>query len=189
MRLTTEAPDAATGRVRFVPTLNAGSGEVMGFHRHLLADGVRTGAFVEAVYRAVRPSDFVVDLGTGTGVLAVAAARAGAGTVIGIERTAIAARARALAAANDARVTVVQGASDDVRLPRVADVLVSECLGLAGLGGAMIGAVKRARDRWLKPGGLVIPQRVRVFRRPGRGPGGARPGPLLGRRPSGRRAP
>ena len=166
MQLTTEAPDAASGRVRFVPTLNAGSGEVMGFHRHLLADGVRTGAFVEAVRRAVRPADFVVDLGTGTGVLAVAAAQAGAGIVIGIERTAIATRARALAAANDAWVKVVQGASDDVRLPRVADLLVSECLGLAGLGGAMIGAVKRARDRWLKPGGLVIPQRVRVFAAP-----------------------
>ena len=166
MQLTTEAPDAATGRVRFVPTLNAGSGDVMGFHRHLLADGVRTRAFVEAVQRTVRPADFVVDLGTGTGVLAVAAARAGAGVVIGIERTAIAARARALAAANDASVKVVQGASDDVRLPRVVDVLVSECLGLAGLGGAMVGAVKRARDRWLKPGGLVIPQRVRVFAAP-----------------------
>ena len=166
MQLTTEAPDAATGRVRFVPTLNAGSGDVMGFHRHLLADGVGTGAFVEAVRRAVRPADFVVDLGTGTGVLAVAAAQAGAGIVIGIERTAIATRARALAAANDAWVKVVQGASDDVRLPRVVDVLVSECLGLAGLGGAMIGAVKRARDRWLKPGGLVIPQRVRVLAAP-----------------------
>ena len=166
MRLTTEGPDAATGRVRFVPTLNAGSGEVMGFHRHLLADGVRTGAFVEAVQRAVRPRDYVVDLGTGTGVLAVAAAQAGAGTVIGIERAAIATQARALAAANDARVKVVLGSSDQVRLPRLVDVLVSECLGLAGLGGAMIGAVKRARDRWLKPGGLVIPRRVRVLAAP-----------------------
>ena len=166
MQLTTEALDAATGRVRFVPTLNAGSGEIMGFHRQLLADGVRTGAFVEAVHRAVRPQDFVVDLGTGTGVLAVAAAQAGAGTVVGIERTAIATRARALVAANNARVMVVQGASDHIRLPRLADVLVSECLGLAGLGGAMIGAVKRARDRWLKPGGLVIPRRVRVFAAP-----------------------
>ena len=166
VQLTTEALDAAIGRVRFVPTLNAGCGEVMGFHRHLLADRVRTGAFVEAVRRAVRPSDFVVDLGTGTGVLAVAAAQSGAGTVIGIERTGIASRAQALAAANNARVTVVQGASDHVRLPRLVDVLVSECLGLAGLGGAMIGAVKRARDRWLKLGGLVIPRRVRVFAAP-----------------------
>ena len=166
MPLTTEALDAATSRVRFVPTLNAGSGEVMGFHRHLLADGVRTGTFVEAVRRAVRPLDVVVDLGTGTGVLAVAAAQAGAGTVIGIERAAIATHARALAAANGVQVQVVQGASDQVRLPRFVDVLVSECLGLAGLGGAMIGAVKRARDRWLKPGGRVIPKRVRTFAAP-----------------------
>ena len=42
VELTTEALDAAIGRVRFVPTLNAGCGEVMGFHRHLLADRVRT---------------------------------------------------------------------------------------------------------------------------------------------------
>ena len=166
MHLTSEALDAATGRVRFVPTRNAGAGELMGFHRHLLADGTRTGAFVEAVRRAVRPLDFVVDLGTGTGVLAVAAAQAGAGTVVGIERTAIAAHARALVDANNAQVKVVQDSSDNVRLPRLVDVLVSECLGLAGLGGAMIGAVKRARDRWLKPGGLVIPSRVRVFAAP-----------------------
>ena len=189
MQLTTEALDAATGRVRFVPTINAGSGEVMGFHRQLLADGVRTGAFIEAVHRAVRPQDFVVDLGTGTGVLAIAAAQAGAGTVIGIERTAIATRARALAAANDARVRVVQGEADHVRLPRVADVLVSECLGLAGLGGAMIGAVKRARNRWLKPGGVVIPKRVRVFAAPVEDPEAHAPCPLLGWRPRGKCAP
>lgn len=166
VQLTSEALDAATGRIRFVPTLNAGSGELMGFHRQLLADEIRTSAFVGAVRRAVRPLDFVVDLGTGTGLLAVAACRAGAGTVIGIERTGLAARAQALAAANDARVMIVQAGSDDVRLPRQVDVLVSECLGLAGLGGAMIGAVKRARDRWLKSGGLVIPQRVRVYAAP-----------------------
>ena len=166
MRLTTEAPGAATGRVRFVPTLNAGSGEVMGFHRYLLADRVRTGAFINAVHQDVRPGDFVVDLGTGTGVLAIAAAQAGAGTVIGIERTAVASRARALAAANNAQVKVVQCESDDFRLTRLVDVLVSECLGLAGLGGSMIGAVKRARDRWLKPGGVVIPRGVRVLAAP-----------------------
>ena len=116
MQLTTEGLDAAIGRVRFVPTLDAASGEVMGFHRQLLADGVRTGVFAEAVWRAVRPRDFVVDLGAGTGMLAVVAARAGAGTVIGVERTAIAAQARALAAAHDARVKVVQGSSDQVRV-------------------------------------------------------------------------
>ena len=98
-------------RVRFVPTLNAGVSEVMGFHRHLLADRVRTGAFVEAVRRAVRPGDFVVDLGAGTGGARRRGCQEGAGAVIGVERTAIAARARALAAANDVRVTVVQGES------------------------------------------------------------------------------
>ena len=166
MQLTTEGLDAAIGPVRFVPALNAGSGEVMGFHRQLLADGVRAGVFAEAVRRALRPRDFVVDLGTGTGMLAIVAAQAGAGTVIGIGRTAIATQARALAAANDARVTVVQGASDQVRLPRQVDVVLSECLGLAGLGGAMIGAVTRAWDRWPRPGGLVIAGRVRVFAAP-----------------------
>ena len=67
MRLTTEAPDAATGRVRFVPTLNAGSGEVMGFHRHLLADRVRTGALLENRLRAAIQADIAglrAELGT-----------------------------------------------------------------------------------------------------------------------------
>jgi len=134
-------------------------------HRTMICDRVRTEAFRRAIESVVRPGDVVLDVGAGTGILSLFAARAGAARVYAVERTAVAAVAERLAAANGAAgvVEVFHGDVLQVELPGPVDVIVSEWLGGFGIDEGMLGPVIAARDRWLKPGGVMIPRTVTAW--------------------------
>lgn len=125
----------------------------------MLIDPIRTGAFERAIAAQVSPGDRVVDVGTGSGILAMFAARAGAGSVYGLEITQMADWAERLARANglDA-VQIVRGdaAAFDAGAP--VDLVMGEFAGMWLLEEwRHYAAFVRVRDRWLKPGGRVIP--------------------------------
>ena len=134
-------------------------------HRTMIRDRVRTEAFRRAIDSVVRPGDIVLDVGAGSGILSVFAARAGAGSVYAVERTSIAVLAEQLAAANGVAetVTVIHGEVMDIELPEQVDVIVSEWLGGFGIDEGMLAPVIAARDRWLKPGGVMIPHSVTAW--------------------------
>ena len=134
-------------------------------HRTMIRDRVRTEAFQRAINSVVRPGDTVLDVGAGSGILSMFAARAGAARVYAVERTPIAALAEQLAAANDVAdtVTVIHGDVTDIELPEPVDVIVSEWLGGFGIDEGMLAPVIAARDRWLKPGGVMIPHTVTAW--------------------------
>jgi SAM-dependent methyltransferase len=134
-------------------------------HRTMIRDRVRTEAFRRAINAVVRPGDFVLDVGAGSGILSVFAARAGAAAVYAVERTSIAGLAEQLAAANEVAdtVTVIHGDVMDIELPEQVDVIVSEWLGGFGIDEGMLAPVIAARDRWLKPGGVMIPHSVTAW--------------------------
>ena len=113
----------------------------------------------------VRPGDTVLDVGAGSGILSMFAARAGAARVYAVERTPIAGLAEQLAAANGVAdtVTVIHGDVIDIELPEPVDVIVSEWLGGFGIDEGMLAPVIAARDRWLKPGGVMIPHTVTAW--------------------------
>ena len=134
-------------------------------HRTMICDRVRTEAFRRAIDSVVRPGDIVLDVGAGSGILSVFAARAGAGRVYAVERTPVAVLAQELAAANGVAeiVQVIHGDVMDVELPEPVDVIVSEWLGGFGIDEGMLVPVIVARDRWLKPGGVMIPGLVTAW--------------------------
>ncbi len=134
-------------------------------HRTMICDRVRTGAFGRAIESVVRPGDIVLDVGAGSGILSVFAARAGAARVYAVERTSAAVLAAELAAANGAAgiVQVIHGDIMDLEPPERADVIVSEWLGGFGIDEGMLVPVIAARDRWLKPGGIMIPRLVTAW--------------------------
>ena len=134
-------------------------------HRTMICDRVRTGAFRRAIDSVVRPGDIVLDVGAGSGILSVFAARAGAARVYAVERTSAAVLAQELAAANGVAeiVQVIHGDIMDVELPERVDVIVSEWLGGFGIDEGMLVPVIVARDRWLKPGGVMIPRLVMAW--------------------------
>ncbi len=134
-------------------------------HRTMICDQVRTDAFRRAIDSLVRPGDVVLDVGAGTGILSLFAARAGAARVYAVERTTVAVLAQELASANGVAeiVQVIQGDIMDIELPERVDVIVSEWLGGFGIDEGMLVPVIAARDRWLNPGGVMIPSSVTAW--------------------------
>lgn len=137
----------------------------IGMHIELLDDGERTEAYLRAIADNVRPGDVVVDLGSGTGILALAAARAGARRVYAIEASGFAGVVEAVARRNGYadRITVLGDWSQRVVVPEPAEVLVAEIIGNDPLGEGVLRFMPDAVGRFLKPGGRVLPERLRVF--------------------------
>jgi protein arginine N-methyltransferase 1 len=146
---------------------------VLAYHQTLLGDARRNRAFRRALAARVQPGMAVLDLGAGTGVWSVAAARLGARRVVAVEREAVLAPViEALARESGVadRVEVVCADARRVRLPRAFDVVVSEMVGNEGLEEGLVPVLARARQRFLRPGGTLVPERVSLAAAPVRAP-------------------
>ncbi len=138
-------------------------------HRLMVYDHRRTAAFRQAIARTVKEGDVVVDVGTGTGLLAFLCARAGARRVHAIDSSAVVLGwARRLAEANGLadRIVFHHGHSREVDLGERADVVVSEVIGYLGFEEGIVATLADARERFLKPGGRLIPQAVALHAAP-----------------------
>jgi SAM-dependent methyltransferase len=140
----------------------------LSIHRWMLLDEVRNEAYRRAISQVVKPGDTVLDMGAGTGILSIFAAQAGATKVHAVERTDIAVVARKIIERNGLsdRIEVHQTDLEDVVLPGKVDVIISEWMGGFGVDENMLAPLVIARDRWLRPGGRVIPERVTALLAP-----------------------
>ena len=131
-------------------------------HRRMLLDDVRNQAYLKALKATIKPGDVVLDFGAGTGILSLFAAQAGARRVYAVERSAMAGvMKRIITASGEAeRVQVIEGEMQSVTLPEKVDCIVSEWLGTFGVDENLLPPMLMARDRWLKPGGAMLPQTV-----------------------------
>ena len=137
-------------------------------HREMLFDHVRCQAFKNAIFAAVSPGDIVLDVGAGSGILSMFAAQAGAAKVYAVERTATARLAKQLIEQNGLqdRIVVIQDDIDNVTLPEKADILLMEWMGGFAVDENLLPPLIRARDKWLKAGGIMIPDKVTSFLAP-----------------------
>jgi predicted RNA methylase len=136
------------------------------FHAFCLTDtGTRLDQYARAISRSVRDGSVVVDLGAGTGILSFLACAAGARRVYAIEAGDAIAYGELLASSAGFRdrVRFIHEASTRVALPERADVLVADIHDTFGLQAGGLGALIDARDRWLKPGGILIPSSIELF--------------------------
>jgi type I protein arginine methyltransferase len=132
----------------------------VGIHRDMLRDVVRTSAYADAIRSVVQPGQRVIDFGSGTGVLAIFAARAGA-RVDAIERTALAAASREIARLSACpNITVHHRDHAAYHGDGRADVIISEWMGHALFCESMLEPLIYLRERWLRPGGVMLPARV-----------------------------
>ncbi|MBI3933350.1 MAG: methyltransferase domain-containing protein [Acidobacteria bacterium] len=137
-------------------------------HRQYLADEVRVSAYQEAIAEVVGPGDVVLDLASGTGILGLLACRAGAKRVYSIEQGGMIELARTVARANgfEDRITYVKGHSTRVELPEPVDVAICDQAGHFGFEAGILELFNDVRERFLKPGGRLIPQRISIHLAP-----------------------
>jgi protein arginine N-methyltransferase 1 len=136
------------------------------FHAFCLTDtGARLDRFAAAIAAHVRAGDTVVDLGAGTGVLSFLACRAGARRVYAIEAGESLEFARLLAARNGFadRIEFINTPSTHVVLPERVRVIVGDIHDTFGLQAGGLAAIADARERFLAPGGVLIPCRIQLM--------------------------
>ncbi|KAJ4462146.1 putative Protein arginine N-methyltransferase 6 [Paratrimastix pyriformis] len=136
-------------------------------HEMMISDTVRTDSYKRAFEAA---SDDIrgrvcLDVGTGTGILAHFLLQCGAKKVYAVEASDMALQAREIARINGVsdRLIVIQGRIEDVTLPEQVDVIVSEWMGYCAIYECMLDSVLVARDRFLRPGGILLPTSFRIW--------------------------
>ncbi|CAA2142139.1 50S ribosomal protein L11 methyltransferase [Hyphomicrobium sp. ghe19] len=129
------------------------------YHRTLIADQVRNEAFFAALKAVIVPGKSVVaDIGAGTGLLGLMASKLGAREVFLFETAEVAGVAAAVLKANKAkRCHLIPSHSTEFQDKLAVDVIVSETLGNYALEENIIATLADARQRFLKPGGHIIP--------------------------------
>ncbi|RFU76119.1 s-adenosylmethionine-dependent methyltransferase superfamily domain-containing [Trichoderma arundinaceum] len=137
-------------------------------HETMLKDTVRTDAYRDFIYnnKHLIKGKVVLDIGCGTGILSMFCAKAGASRVIAVDKSDILKKAAENIFNNGLSdiITCVKGAIEDVKLPvDEVDIIVSEWMGYCLLYEAMLPSVLYARDRYLKPDGLLIPSSATLW--------------------------
>jgi protein arginine N-methyltransferase 1 len=134
-------------------------------HLGYIADQVRLERFRQAIARTIGPGDRVVDAGCGFGVLGLMCLQAGAGHVWGIDETpaiTIARETMDRAGLGD-RYTCIRESTFRAVVPEPVDVIICDHVGYFGLDYGVAALLDDARRRFLKPGGKIMPQRIRLM--------------------------
>lgn len=135
-------------------------------HHSMLSDKVRTESYRDAILNnsEIMKDKTVMDLGCGTSILSMFASQAGAKIVYAVDQSEIIYQAMEIAQTNNfSNIKFVKGRLEDVEFPAgKVDVIISEWMGYLLLFEGMLDSVIYARDNYLKPGGLLLPNRCTI---------------------------
>lgn len=138
-----------------------------GIHEEMLKDDVRTRSYMRAIVnnRHLFEGKTVMDVGCGTGVLSIFAAKAGAKKVYAVECSKIVDQARMIIESNGFSevIEVKETKVEEMELPDKVDIIISEWMGYFLFYESMLDTVLFARDKWLKPDGLMFPDKATLY--------------------------
>jgi cyclopropane fatty-acyl-phospholipid synthase-like methyltransferase len=139
-----------------------------GIHEEMLKDEVRTLTYRNSMWhnKHLFKGKTVLDVGCGTGILSMFAAKAGAAKVIGVDMSSIVDYAKKIVEDNNMSdvVTIIRGKVEEIELPvPKVDIIISEWMGYCLFYESMLDTVLFARDKWLKPGGLMFPDKATLY--------------------------
>lgn len=128
-------------------------------HRDMAFDPVKNAGYMAALNRLVTPDTVVLDLGCGLASHGLYAALRGAKHVYLVDPEVAVEVAREVAAHNGLsdRVTALRGRIEEIDLPEKVDVIITVFTGNILYSEDLLPSLYLARDRWLKPGGRLVP--------------------------------
>lgn len=134
----------------------------------MVFDAHRNSLYGRAIRACVEPNSTVLDLGAGLGVHGLLAAAAGAARVYLVEPQPVvhAARQAARASGLEGKVFIYQDRIEDTQLPEPVDLIVSVFTGNLLFSEDLLPSLFHARDRYLKPGGQLLPDRAQLWLAP-----------------------
>ncbi len=129
----------------------------------MVADLPRMRAYADAIRRAA-PGRAVAELGCGAGLLSLVAARAGARSVWSVEEADVIELAAEIVADNGAagRLRLQRGDARELDPPEPVEVLIHELFGVDPFDEGLLQTLGAVRDRWLAPGGRLLPHAFSV---------------------------
>ena len=139
-----------------------------GIHEDMIKDSARTNAYKNAILRNsyLFQDKVVLDIGCGTGILSFFAAKAGAKHVYGIDCSDIINYAKEIVNQNNmtGQITLIKGKVEEITLPvDKVDIIISEWMGFFLIYEGMLDSVLYARDKWLVEGGMLFPDKARIW--------------------------
>jgi SAM-dependent methyltransferase len=133
-------------------------------HQTMLFDAVRNSAYSNAISSCVTNESIVLDLGAGMGLHGLMAAKAGAKKVYLVDPSPAVLVAKTIAKENGFdNVEVIQSAIQDIELPEKVDIIISVFTGNFLLTEDLLQWLFIARNKFLKPGGIMLPDKARMF--------------------------
>jgi len=146
-----------------LPTIQDYTHTMIEFQRKIMGDRLRNDAFTKALKKVIRKGDTLTDIGSGTGFLSFVASKLGAKQCYLYEHSDALELSKKIAKENGIRnCTFIHKHSSDVKNPVKTDVVISETLGNFALEEHIIENMMDAK-KFLKPGGTVIPRKLRQF--------------------------
>eukprot|EP01114_Cavostelium_apophysatum_P007326 TRINITY_DN19412_c0_g1_i1.p1 TRINITY_DN19412_c0_g1~~TRINITY_DN19412_c0_g1_i1.p1 ORF type:complete len:345 (-),score=97.71 TRINITY_DN19412_c0_g1_i1:61-1095(-) len=142
-----------------------------GIHEEMLKDRVRMKNYRDSILnnKHLFKDKVVLDVGCGTGIMSLFAAKAGAKKVIGIDNADIVYKAQQIVKDNHLEkvVTLLKGKVEEIEHPDLVkdsvDIIISEWMGYCLLYESMLPTVLYARDKWMKPGGVILPDKSYIL--------------------------
>jgi protein arginine N-methyltransferase 1 len=138
-----------------------------GIHEEMLKDEVRMKAYRGSIVnnKHLFRDKVVLDVGCGTGIMSLFAAKSGAKKVFAVDNSDIVTQAKQIVEDNKLSdiVVVIKGKVEEIELPvDKVDVIISEWMGYCLLYESMLQTVIFARDKWLKPDGVILPDKATI---------------------------
>lgn len=142
---------------------------ILNKHRLMLSDSVRNKLLYQAMKSQLNENTDFLDIGSGTGVWAILAAKLGARRVVAIEvEECLIPIIRNHAKDNGVadKIEIIHSNSNDVEIAGKFNLIVSEIFGDDVFNSGTIKDFVNLRNRFLSPGGTLIPHKLALFAAP-----------------------